>query len=79
MSQTQRSPIKSELPLKDASNTQWISRELDYNIQHFNDLFIENLSQSLSAMLVKKPAGSPVKTGEDHLSEICETNQDHKE
>lgn len=33
-----------------------MSHELDYNIQHFNDLFIENLSQSLSAMLVKKPA-----------------------
>lgn len=32
-----------------------LSRELDYNIQHFNEQFIENLSQSLSQMLVKKP------------------------
>ena len=37
-----------------AENKEWISNELDYNIKHFNDLFIENLSQSLSTMLVVK-------------------------
>ena len=40
---------------QDHSN-QWLSTELDYNIKHFNELFIENLSQSLSSMIVaKKP------------------------
>ena len=33
---------------------QWLPDELDYNIKHFNELFIENLSQSLSTVLVKK-------------------------
>ena len=32
----------------------WISSELDQNIKNFNQMFIDNLSQSLSTMLVKK-------------------------
>lgn len=32
----------------------WISTELDKNIKNFNQMFIDNLSQSLSTMLVKK-------------------------
>lgn len=38
-----------------AAEEQKMFKELDYNIQHFNEMFIENLSQSLSAILVKKP------------------------
>jgi hypothetical protein len=33
-----------------------MSNELDYNIKHFNEMFIDNLSQSLSSILVAKKA-----------------------
>lgn len=48
-----------------AENKEWISNELDYNIKHFNDLFIENLSQSLSTMLVVKKGQQPAIANKD--------------
>ena len=39
---------------KKESEKAWLPEELDYNIKHFNELFIENLSQSLSTVLIKK-------------------------
>ena len=41
----------SALQSKKQGEEGWMSRELDQNIKHFNELFIENLSQSLSSVL----------------------------
>lgn len=68
MANTDRKPIvpKRQDPSKagtTGAKGEWISSELDYNIKHFNELFIENLSQSLSSMLaIKKPNQEEQKT-----------------
>lgn len=57
MSYTEKKPFLnsfSNVKKAQPSEKNWISNELDQNIKHFNELFIENLSQSLSSMLVLK-------------------------
>ena len=58
-------PINAPLQTKRStgivqSKEDWISKDLENNINHFNEMFIENLSQSLSSMLVLKKAKADV-------------------
>ncbi len=47
---------------KEEDGKGWISNNLEYQITNFKDLFFQNLSESLTSMIVKKPSTAATST-----------------
>jgi len=49
------STARPKIVRKQTMQEEWLPSELDYQVKNFNNLFIQNLSESLSKIIVKKP------------------------